>query len=105
METVFESVVTALREGRRVEIRRFGSFGTRRRASCQKNIFLTTYRLPESSQQLAGRPEASPKSSVWVGLRPIASDIDCCTKPLSRQGGSPRRCSSEAAGAPGVAEQ
>ena len=31
VETVFESVAKALREGRRVEIRRFGSFGTRRR--------------------------------------------------------------------------
>ncbi len=31
VETVFESVAKALREGGRVEIRRFGSFGTRRR--------------------------------------------------------------------------
>ncbi len=31
VETVLESVAKELREGRRVEIRRFGSFGTRRR--------------------------------------------------------------------------
>ena len=31
VETVFESVTKALREGGRIEIRRFGSFGTRQR--------------------------------------------------------------------------
>ncbi len=46
-------------------------------ASSRGNIFLTIYRLPEATQPLAGRREASPKSSVWVGLRPIESDIGC----------------------------
>ncbi len=53
VETVFESVVKTLREGRRVEIRRFGSFGTRqRRARIGRN--------PRSGQTVQVPPKKIP---------------------------------------------
>ena len=67
VETVFESVAKALREGRRVEIRRFGSFATRRRRG-------RIARNPKSGQPVQGPPKKIPFFKPSQELREIIQD-------------------------------
>ena len=67
VETVFESVAKALREGRRVEIRRFGSFATRQRRG-------RIARNPKSGQPVQVPPKKIPFFKPSQELREIIQD-------------------------------
>ncbi len=67
VETVFESVAKALREGGRVEIRRFGSFGTRQRRG-------RIARNPKSGQPVQVPPKKIPFFKPSQELREIIQD-------------------------------